>query len=315
MKYIRQSGRLPKFSSSNIFIPPEPHPFSIAVCLGLWCGCRRRQGERAPMSRSYTTSAVPEGYRPPYWETANLSAAPSRYTVARPGRASLARAGPCRPPGQLVTCGVSSRQRGRRGVDRTPRPRSRPFRVCSPSAGYPESRPPPRSSPSRRNPAARRSPATPYFRRIEFDAFSGARACRRWRHSVHTLWLRCFVAAYPRCLLYPSLLRGKSAFRLARAAGCGRPSLRLGAVVSGVDGTGPQTGDRPRRSTVAGRAAACRQRRIGDCKIGAGHWHARNQSLTTPFPTRVSGAKLLLRADHAARERERERSGWVEGGG
>ena len=127
MKYIRQSGRLPKFSSSNIFIPPEPHPFSIAVCLGLWCGCRRRQGERAPMSRSYTTSAVPEGYRPPYWETANLSAAPSRYTVARPGRASLARAGPCRPPGQLVTCGVSSRQRGRRGVDRTPAPAQPPL--------------------------------------------------------------------------------------------------------------------------------------------------------------------------------------------
>ena len=45
------------------------------------------------------------------------------------------------------------------------------------------------------------------------------------------------------------------------------------SVLSGVDGTGPPTPDRPRRSagaSPAGGRAACRERRIGDCKIGAG---------------------------------------------
>ena len=43
---------------------------------------------------------------------------------------------------------------------------------------------------------------------------------------------------------------------------------RREVVLSGVEGTGPPTGDRPRRSIAAGRAVACRRRRIGDCKIG-----------------------------------------------
>ena len=41
--------------------------------------------------------------------------------------------------------------------------------------------------------------------------------------------------------------------------------------MSGIDGTGPPaTGWRPRRSTAAGRVVACRERRISDCKVGAG---------------------------------------------
>ena len=55
--------------------------------------------------------------------------------------------------------------------------------------------------------------------------------------------------------------------------------LRLRFVTvseSVVDITGPPTGDRkrPSRSTAAGRAAACREMRIGDCRIGAGQEQA-----------------------------------------
>ena len=47
-------------------------------------------------------------------------------------------------------------------------------------------------------------------------------------------------------------------------------ATRRNFVLAGVDGTGPPTGGRPRRCTAAGRVAACEERRIGDCKIGAG---------------------------------------------
>ena len=48
------------------------------------------------------------------------------------------------------------------------------------------------------------------------------------------------------------------------------------AGVSGVLGrTGPPAGEPPSRSTAAGRAAACRERRISDCKIGLGQARVR----------------------------------------
>ena len=52
------------------------------------------------------------------------------------------------------------------------------------------------------------------------------------------------------------------------------PLRKNGFVLSGDDGTGPTTGDRPRRSTPVRRATAYRERRIGDCKIGAGQGHS-----------------------------------------
>ena len=50
--------------------------------------------------------------------------------------------------------------------------------------------------------------------------------------------------------------------------------IQWSAVLTGVEGTGPPTGDRPCRWT-AGRVVACEERRIGDGKIGAGQGQAR----------------------------------------
>ena len=58
-------------------------------------------------------------------------------------------------------------------------------------------------------------------------------------------------------------------FRLTPAFGL-RLQLPNRYLMSGFYGTGPPAGDRPRRYTAAGQAAACRKRRIGDRKIGAG---------------------------------------------
>ena len=45
------------------------------------------------------------------------------------------------------------------------------------------------------------------------------------------------------------------------------PALRKdGYVLSGVDGTRPPTRNQPRCCSAAGRAAACEERRFGDCK-------------------------------------------------
>ena len=56
-----------------------------------------------------------------------------------------------------------------------------------------------------------------------------------------------------------------------------RPAARIcPLVLPKVDETGPPTGGRPRRSTAAGRAAACGEPRIGDRKIGAGRGRRRH---------------------------------------